>query len=283
VPGQTSLTTSGGGAQLVSTDDVLQALEADLLGGVYPVGSQLPSERTLCERLSVSRPALREVLRRLQERGLITVLPGRGSFVRELRPSDGGATAAQVARQGRVTARQLVVTRTMLECEAAGLAAQNATDEDRRSMAAILHAFDATEDLATSAELDVAFHEAVAVASGNPVIQVMFGSIRPLTYGVVLRSLTDRKVRAAGAPLHELTYNAIVAGDAAAARAAMAEHMAVAERHYGPDLDDPLSEVLTRHADLKPRVAKLLREASDVIDGQQLGTVPTPGEMGSQP
>lgn len=240
-----------------------------MVSGRYAPGERLPSERQLVERYGVSRPIVREVLRSLQERRLITVQPGRGSFVREMRPTDGHHSLDVLTRRGQVTARDLVTARAMLECEAASLAASNRTDAHATRMRQVLAAFDASTDTAVQAALDVTFHETVAVASNNPVIQIMFGSIRALTHAIVLRSLTDREVRNAGARLHHVVLEAILERDAEAARAAMAQHMHLAERYYGLDLDAPLADVLNRRADSEPRVAELLRQASLSVEADQ--------------
>ena len=63
-----------------------------LVGGMliqeHPEGSRLPGERQVAERLGVSRPLVREALRGLAERGLVEVVPGRGTFTRRVRTSD---------------------------------------------------------------------------------------------------------------------------------------------------------------------------------------------------
>src|SRR6201985_3229058 len=50
---------------------LVRALKEEIVSGVYPVGSQLPTEEELCERFSVSRYTVREALRRLREDNLV--------------------------------------------------------------------------------------------------------------------------------------------------------------------------------------------------------------------
>ena len=57
---------------------VARALRKDIVDGVYPVGSQLPTEHELCERFSVSRYTVREALRRLRDDNLVVVAAPRG-------------------------------------------------------------------------------------------------------------------------------------------------------------------------------------------------------------
>lgn len=60
---------------------VAKTLRREIVDGVYPVGSQLPTEHQLCERFSVSRYTVREALRRLREDNLVSSRPRTGTLV----------------------------------------------------------------------------------------------------------------------------------------------------------------------------------------------------------
>lgn len=60
---------------------VARALRKEIVDGVYPVGSQLPTEHELCQRFSVSRYTVREALRRLREDNLVSSRPRAGTTV----------------------------------------------------------------------------------------------------------------------------------------------------------------------------------------------------------
>lgn len=60
---------------------VARTLRQEIVDGVYPVGSQLPTEHELCDRFSVSRYTVREALRRLREDNLILSRPRAGTLV----------------------------------------------------------------------------------------------------------------------------------------------------------------------------------------------------------
>lgn len=242
----------------LTASDVRQILEGEIIAHKWAPGQRLPSERQLSERFGVSRPAVREILRNLSAQGLILAHPGRGSFVRELTPTKGEGSVGLFVRRGAVTPRHLVAARQMLETESATMAAVNHTREDSRRMRELVGEFDAATDIEAAAGLDVALHEAIAIASGNPVVQIMFGSIHELVRGISLRSLADPKVRAVGAPMHHTIVDAIIRGDGAVARAAMTKHVMLAIDLYGDDLDRPLSEVL-RHGGWKLELGKTAR------------------------
>jgi GntR family transcriptional regulator len=60
---------------------VARTLRKEIVDGVYPVGSQLPTEHQLCERFSVSRYTVREALRRLRDDNLVASRPRAGTLV----------------------------------------------------------------------------------------------------------------------------------------------------------------------------------------------------------
>ena len=60
---------------------VARTLRKEIVDGVYPVGSQLPTEHELCERFAVSRYTVREALRRLRDDNLVTSKPRAGTLV----------------------------------------------------------------------------------------------------------------------------------------------------------------------------------------------------------
>src|SRR6202048_4389910 len=60
---------------------VARALRKEIVDGVYPEGSQLPTEPQLCERFSVSRYTIREALRRLRDDNLVASRPRAGTLV----------------------------------------------------------------------------------------------------------------------------------------------------------------------------------------------------------
>ncbi len=134
----------------------------------------------------------------------------------------------------------------MLEQRAAKLAAQRATPKDIEDMRAALRAFDAATDLLERARYDVAFHALIARSAHNPVIEMMFGSIAPLVFDLMLRSLDDTVVVALGVPYHEETLRAIEAGDGETASKAMERHVSLADALFGTDLDAPLHTLAQR-------------------------------------
>lgn len=73
--------THGDGERMLLHDRVYRILREEIERGVLPRGAQLPAERDLCARLTVSRATVRRALKQLSEDGLIESWVGRGTFV----------------------------------------------------------------------------------------------------------------------------------------------------------------------------------------------------------
>lgn len=223
--------------------DIVQDIQARVLSGEWAQGSQLPSERELSVEYGVSRPVIREALAGLVELGFIEIHPGRGSFVRGVRIDDLSGSLTRAATLARITARDLVVARLGLECSAAELAAKQSPRPVEKLTEALGDHSEA-DTLQALADTDLAFHETVVAASGNPLLVLMFGAIRNQVHALMLRSHSDPQVRRQGEPYHERIVQAIIDGDPVAARELMREHLELALTLYGSDLDRPISEVV---------------------------------------
>ena len=70
-------------------EDVFEQIVAEVLSGQMQPGEPLPSERRLAEVLGVSRPAVREAIKRLTEAGLVEVRQGDSTTVRDFRKHAG--------------------------------------------------------------------------------------------------------------------------------------------------------------------------------------------------
>jgi GntR family transcriptional repressor for pyruvate dehydrogenase complex len=231
-----------------SSSELTEFLARDLLAGREP-GERLPSEREIATRYSVSRPVVREALRALQERGLVEIMPGRGTFVRGLTANDLARPMDRLLRN-QATPHHLVEARTMLEGRAAELAALRATPEDLTEIVKAYEAFEAADSILDRVRADIAFHAAIARASHNPVLDTMFRSVSIFVIELMLRSLDDPEIVAKGAPFHGDVLAAIQRRDPVAAREAMEAHVMLAEQLFGDDFDASLESLARRKVHL---------------------------------
>ncbi len=222
---------------------LLRALVADIAGGALPEGARLPRELELAESFGVSRGVARECLRSLEERGLVRVKHGSGATVRPASEWDMlNPDVIAAVLQGEQGARLLgdyLECRRLLEIEAAGLAAQRATQADLVALAEALERMTAAAVQTAggpSAEdrfhdADVAFHRAVIHATGNhalgrmtePVHRALAAARRPLARP---EHRLERSL-----PEHRRILAAIADRDPESAREAMRDHLLTVERY----------------------------------------------------
>lgn len=166
------------------TDAVFDQLVAGIVGGDLEPGEALPSERSLAEALGVSRPAVREALKRLSHAGLIEIRQGESTTVNDYRrhASLDILPRLLVDADGNVDVR---VARSVIEVRAAAgpdIAALAATRGDERAARAITAAVGAMADaLDDDVELQHrALHvwDLVVDATGNVVYRLLFNALR---------------------------------------------------------------------------------------------------------
>lgn len=153
-------------------------IETLILGNHLRPGDKLPSERELAIQFGVSRTAVRESIKLLQERGLLESRNGRGAFVTT--PGVGGITSSLnvVYQMQDCTFDHLHEARWCLETFIARLAAERAGAEDIARMEAAVAAMEANlHDPDRYLPADLEFHVALAQSVHNPLFYVM---TRPL-------------------------------------------------------------------------------------------------------
>ncbi|MDE1164901.1 MAG: transcriptional regulator GlcC [Pseudomonas sp.] len=216
-------------------DVVAEQIEQLVVDGVLKVGQTLPSERRMCEKLGVSRSALREGLQLLRARGIIDTRHGSGSTVASLTPAaDASPLMHLFAAQPR-TLYDLLEVRALLEGEAARLAAERGTEADfvllgrRYQDMLAAHAQMASVGHQDHAQRDHAFHLAIVEASHNPVLVHTLQSLNELMLSSVYASVNNLYHRPEQLKLiqrqHARVYHAVIQRLPAVAQRAAREHI----------------------------------------------------------
>ena len=241
-------------------DVIIEQIENLILSGVLREGAQLPSERSMAESFEVSRPKLREALGKLEEHGLIRAKRGGGTFIAEL--SGTAMSPALLALYSRrpVAFFDYLEYRREQEVFAAGLAAMRATEEDKQRLTNILTRMNQAHklnDTSASYNADIDFHECIVDASHNSTLNHMMRSIYELTrQGVFYNRDLLRSIDTTGEELlrqHAAICNAIVDGDAKAARSAVHTHLDFVEKSILSGLDREAYRQISRKRRLLER------------------------------
>jgi Transcriptional regulators len=153
------------GQRMRLSDQLYGQIFDRIASGQLNVGDKLPSENEICRQFGVSRPVVREALLRLRADGLVTAHQGLGTFVSH-QPAPRLRNLDDVHNVGAYLRCQEV--RIALEGDAARLAAQRRTDAQMRRIRDAHRAFVSDiEQGRMSAQADLAFHKAIAEATGN--------------------------------------------------------------------------------------------------------------------
>ncbi|MFE4668090.1 FadR/GntR family transcriptional regulator [Streptomyces sp. NPDC056716] len=196
-----------------------------------PEGTKLPTEREMLETYQVGRSTLREALRLLESRGVLTVRPGRdgGPVVRRPRPSDLGEALTLLMQFEGVPFVEVFAARQALEPILARMAAQNMDDETLTAMAGSIERMAADlDDRQLFREENFKFHELVASAARSPVLELFSAAVESvadgLAFGVVAADFTHGH-RALALEAHRNLLKAFRARDPEAAEDSMRVHL----------------------------------------------------------
>lgn len=211
------------------TQQVREQLQAAIESGHYRPGDRLPSERELVELLGVSRVSVREAIRSLEAIGLVEVHHGRGCFVSASRTDQYTSSFSHWLSVHREEVFELIKVRGALdELAAESAAAQGgagAAPALRELNEAFRAAGEAGADLAELVARDVAFHDAIAEASGSPLLADLLRELHETLNESRQATLAPAGRPAESAAEHDAIIDAVAAGDGPAARAAVARHI----------------------------------------------------------
>lgn len=220
----------------------------DRLGRAIVVGMfderDFPTEADLSREYAVSRSVTREAVKMLTAKGLLSARPRQGTVVQPAAAwnlLDPDVLRWLMERKfSRTLLRQFTELRAAIEPAAAALAAARADAEGvlgiTRGYERMVAAARGEDD---TLEADIAFHVAVLRATGNP----FYAQFEPMVATALHNSIrfTNRiKGHSASLPQHDAVRQAILARDAAGARAAMdrliGDVMALIDHAAGADL-----------------------------------------------
>jgi DNA-binding GntR family transcriptional regulator len=195
---------------------VYERLEDMIVDGVLTPGQHLV-ELELAERLGVSRNPVREALQALERGGWVDLRPRYGAFVHTPSAEE---------------ANEFFHVRSVLEAEAARLAAEHADEASAAALAALVDEAARTpeNDAPTLADLNTRFHRQVAAIAGNRVLAELLGAFEKRLrwyFKPVAMVGGDRSW-----DQHAALMKAFAAGDANWAEALMREHTAGTAQAY---------------------------------------------------
>ena len=214
----------------VLPNEIAASISGQIRQGKLRLGDRLPSERELCEQVSVSRSVVREALSQLKSDGLVEAIRGSGAYVleKDQRQSFRMQDIALDERDSLALVMELVET---VEVAATRLAALRRTPEDLKLIrrALIGMEYEIANDRLGD-EQDFQFHQAIVEATHNPHFVALSSHLELNARRVIRQARTSTKAQnmslvEAVQEEHQAIFDAIKAGDPEQAAQAAAAHL----------------------------------------------------------
>ena len=199
---------------------VIEALAAYVEEAHIALGQKLPSERALCERLEVSRPTVREALKRWEALGIVEMRKGSGVYLRK--PVGRNILHVPLVLNQSSKVKGLLYglqVRRALEGEAAAICAASASADRIAMIEAALNRMESAHARGNSSEEDWEYHQSIIEATGNPLFTQIIQSMRDLVHQFWENPLQIPNFAEASFPFHRSMFDAIARRDPEAARA----------------------------------------------------------------
>ena len=209
------------------SEEVLRQLKEAILLGVFKSGAKLPSERELTEQFQVSRGVVREAIRALEITGFVVTRqgPAGGAYVTELSFDHVGNAFIDLFLANKVSIPEMVDVRRIIEPQVARLAAANISGKGKEMLLqAQQREFGNPKSDEERMRVYQNVHRLLAESCGNHFLEAISKSLLKLTRRVVMAVNPDHsQLHQSGE--HQKIIEAVLAGDEAAAAAAMEKHI----------------------------------------------------------
>ena len=215
--------------QKIAEDIIALILEENL-----KPGDKLPNETVLCQRLNVGRSSLREAMRALASRNIVTIRQGSGTYIASSTGVADDPLGLSFINNKKKLIHDLMEIRFLLEPSIAALAAMHADDTEINKICKLC---DDVEELLKAhkdhSDKDIELHTAIALSSKNIVVPrlvpVIFRSI-PLLIESTGNTLCNETIES-----HREIADAIAAHDAVRAHDAMYLHLVYNRKQIQPN------------------------------------------------
>jgi DNA-binding FadR family transcriptional regulator len=213
---------------LKTSEIVARDLAKHIVSSQLPEGEMLPTERTMAESLGVGRTTMREALRLLETRGVITIRPGPGGgpVVRRPRPTDLSEALTLILQFEGSTFEEVMAARVWLEPIVARSAAAHIDDEAIAELEAVnAEHSEQGDDPPAMAATNRRFHSIIAENCGNVLLRIFAETLVQIADGRSVGVTYGPRQVASSTASHARMIEAFKKRDADAAEAAMQEHL----------------------------------------------------------
>lgn len=208
------------------SDQIIEEIKKSILNGKLQPGDKLPSERELANKMEVGRTTIREALKGVEAMGIVT-RTNEGTVINNYITSIFTDPLTQKLITKVLNYKDLMEVRKVLEIEMVGLAAKRAKDEDIENLEEAFLKMDMEKpiDLDRFVIADMAYHEAIADATHNPVFKELFHTVRELMLEQQKKIVENIEIINESVYYHKEILDAIKDKDEDMAKNLMKEHL----------------------------------------------------------
>lgn len=208
-------------------DRIYESLKAAITSmNIYAEDAQLKlDERQLSEKLQISRTPVREALARLEQEGLVTIVPRRGVFI---------------VRKTKKEILEMITVWAALESMAARLITKHAPDEDISSLRKLFAKFDngaPSANIDEYSERNIQFHQAILQMSGCALLKETADGLFIHMRGIRARTIGDENRAQRSIIDHISIIEALEQRDTELAERLVREHTLELARHVEANVD----------------------------------------------
>lgn len=215
--------------KITLVEQTVDRVHAHVVNCQLQPGDMLPSEMRLATTLGVSRPVVREALRILVGRGVLTITNGRNAVISPVTTTALVHFFARATQLNAVTVRELLEVRRGIEVQSIALAAlRRSADQVVKLNALLTKMSDVRYDLPLYSQLDAQLHLQIAAASQNQMIYYFVESLADALRQVSLVGLQQRRNRTELDEVHQMHQQmvcAVINQDSIQAESSMAFHV----------------------------------------------------------
>jgi len=209
------------------SEEVFQQLKEAILSNDFKAGDKLPAERELAEQFQVSRIAIREAIRALENSGFVAIRQGAtgGAYVTDLTFEQLASACLDLFLANKISIHELHQVRILIEPEVARLATSNARPESKQRLRQAFeaehpHGASLSEDIASATKV----HFILAEMCGNRFLEAIVNSVIKLNAKILEEIKPNPPFSIHPPGVHRPIVRAVLADDPEAAAEAMRTH-----------------------------------------------------------
>lgn len=214
---------------------VADKIELEILQNPDQVGQKLPSEQELATGFGVSRTVVRESIKLLEERHLVSVRNGEGVYVEKPQNDALAEVLRRIILMDSIDSEKIYELRLILEPAACGMAARNCAGHPE-AFSRLEELFHDTvqyrDDKEKRVQNDLEFHVEIARLSGNPILLCFVNAIRQMIATLMDTAVSTADGNDLGVQYHQRILQVLKSGDEAEAFRAMESHLKGCSKYF---------------------------------------------------